>query len=407
MTNEQDPLTMLPARYNDLVSADQIAAWTDKYFMKTAKIAAQAVSDDGGDGTEVTYALFNRQPLIFAPGYVLSWLDRVAKTAGFQIRADLRYDEGDRVDAGEPALFLTGPMHLMAPLETHMLQKMGPCYVAAYNAWKMARALPDVTFLAMDARHCAGMEMAEIMAYGAGVGSRAAQKDGARGFIGNATDATAHYFGNDQGYGTMPHMLIGYYESTAESALAYHKAFPDEPVTVLVDYYGREVSDSIESARALPDLARAGRLSVRIDTNGARYLEGLDRDKSYAVLDRFAPRSFRGQDLSDSELGHLLGTGVSAAAVWHLRDSLDRAGFESVKIVASSGFTPEKCRMMGAANAPIDVVGTGSYLPMEWTKTYTTADVIAYDGRYKVKEGRAYLIDRHQNGKSRKKLRLG
>ncbi len=50
-----------------------------------------------------------------------------------------------------------------------------------------------VAFLAMDARHCAGLEMAEIMAYAASVGSdRARRKVSAIGFIGNATDATAH-----------------------------------------------------------------------------------------------------------------------------------------------------------------------------------------------------------------------
>ena len=65
--------------------------------------------------------------------------------------------------------------------------------------------LPRTAFLAMDARHCAGTEMAEMMAYAASVGSdRARRKADARGFIGNATDATAHYFGNPKGLGTMP-----------------------------------------------------------------------------------------------------------------------------------------------------------------------------------------------------------
>ena len=36
--------------------------------------------------------------------------------------------------------------------------------------------------------------------------------------------------------------------------------------------------------------------------------------------------------------------------------------------------------MMAAANAPIDVIGTGSYLPELWSETYATADIIAYDG---------------------------
>ena len=35
--------------------------------------------------------------------------------------------------------------------------------------------LPNVGFLAMDARHCAGTDMAELMAYGASAGSAKAQ----------------------------------------------------------------------------------------------------------------------------------------------------------------------------------------------------------------------------------------
>jgi len=89
-------------------------------------------------------------------------------------------------------------------------------------------------------------------------------------------------------------------------------------------------------------------------------------------------------------LRHLVGSGVSAAAIWLLRRTLDEAGFTLVKIVASSGFGPAKCRMMAAANAPIDVIGTGSYLPELWSETYATADIIAYDGVPMVKAGREF-----------------
>src|SRR3546814_8154590 len=93
----------------------------------------------------------------------------------------------------------------------------------------MCADLPKVAFLAMDARHCAGTEMAELMAYAASVGSeRARRKVGAVGFIGNATDATAHYFGLDAGLGTMPHAFIGYAGSTLRAAEMYDETFPDE-----------------------------------------------------------------------------------------------------------------------------------------------------------------------------------
>ena len=57
--------------------------------------------------------------------------------------------------------------------------------------------------------------------------SRAAQAEGAKGFIGNANDATAHWFGAPKGYGTMPHALIGYAGSTVRAAEMFHETFPD------------------------------------------------------------------------------------------------------------------------------------------------------------------------------------
>src|SRR3546814_15361599 len=104
--------------------------------------------------------------------------------------------------------------------------------------------------------------MAELMAYAASVGSeRARRKVGAVGFIGNATDATAHYFGLDAGLGTMPHAFIGYAGSTLRAAEMYDETFPDEPMTVLVDYFAREVTDTLTCCRRFPRRAAAGQLS--------------------------------------------------------------------------------------------------------------------------------------------------
>jgi nicotinate phosphoribosyltransferase len=191
----------------------------------------------------------------------------------------------------------------------------------------------------------------------------------------------------------MPHALIGYAGSTLRAAQMFRETFPDEPLTVLIDYFAREISDALEVARGFPDLAAAGQLSLRIDTHGGRYIEGLDLNRSYEVLARAAPQSIRGYR-SEGDLRYLVGTGVSAAAIWHLRQSLDAAGFPTVKIVASSGFSPAKCHMMAMANAPIDVVGTGSYLPENWTETYATADIVAYDDKPMVKLGREFLFDK-------------
>ena len=93
-------------------------------------------------------------------------------------------------------------------------------------------------------------------------------------------------------------------------------------MTVLVDYFGEEVTDALAVCRRFPQLAGDGRLAFRLDTHGGRYLEGLDPARSYEVLDVHAPKAIRGYR-TEAELRYLVGTGVSAAAVWHVRQQLD------------------------------------------------------------------------------------
>ena len=371
----------------------EVERLSDKYFLKT-----KAVVERFGDVT-VTYAVFMRRPVIFTPRLAINWLNAIALARGTRFDIQLHHREGAWVGAGEPLLYITGSLRHLIDLETIYLQKIGPACVAAYNAYAMCVDLPKVAFMAMDARHCAGGDMAEMMAYAASVGSETARREaGAVGFIGNATDATAHYFGRDQGLGTMPHVLIGYAGSTVRAAEMFDETFPDDQLmTVLVDYFGREITDALAVCRRFPERAAAGRLAFRLDTHGGRYIEGLDIGGSYAVLDRHAPRSIRGYR-TESELRYLVGTGVSAASIWHMREQLDAAGFDKVKIVASSGFTPAKCKTMAVAEAPIDIIGTGSYLPDSWTETYATADIIAYDGKPLVKLGREFLLRRDGTG---------
>ena len=359
---------------------------TDTYFRNTRRIV-----EANGD-CEVEYAVFMRRPVTYAGRLAIEWLQAMARHRDVTIEVDQPHVEGAWVGSGEVLCFLRGPFSALVDLETIFLQRLGGCCVAAYNAYNMCVELPEVAFLAMDARHCAGSDMAELMAYGAAVGSKKANaKTGARGFIGSSTDATAHFFGQEHGMGTMPHALVGYAGSTLRAAEMFHELAPDAPLTVLVDYYGREITDSLEVANRFPDLAASGQLAFRLDTHGGRFVEGLDTPESYAVLDRHVPYATRGYR-TDAELKHLMGTGVSVAAVWYLRETLDKNGFDKARIVASSGFGPDKCRMFSFAKAPVDLIGTGSYLPQIWSETYATADIISYDGKPCVKSGREFLL---------------
>ena len=163
---------------------------TDHYFKLTKKVV-----EKHGD-VDVTYAVFMRRPVIYCPKIAMDWISSVVTSRGHILNIQECFIEGAWVGAGEVLMYISGKLSVLTDLETLYLQKLGGACVAAYNTFGMASDLPKVGFIAMDARHCAGAEMQELMAYGASVGSKKAQKEqGAIGFIGSANDITSHFFG--------------------------------------------------------------------------------------------------------------------------------------------------------------------------------------------------------------------
>jgi nicotinate phosphoribosyltransferase len=314
-------------------------------------------------------------------------------------------------------------MRNLVKLETQMLQRVGFSCISAWNAYRMCSELPEVPFLDMAARHCApdegGTGMMAACAYGASIGSNQAKLQGAKGFIGSSLDITAHYYGAESGMGTMPHALIGLAGSTARATEMFIEGNPnDKFIVALVDYFGREYTDALECAawfREAKQPEQGKVLGVRLDTHGGRFAEGLDYESSIAIVEDWLHIKGR-WPLVQHVMGHdafdvvddaakdrvaktLFGTGVSAANIIQMRRILDthggdvRGSGKDVKIVASSGFNLRKCRVMARARAPIDMVGTGSFLPDTMPETYATADIVAYDGRPMVKVGREWLRD--------------
>lgn len=364
---------------------EKINSQTDNYFLKTKKIISKF-----GD-KQVTYAIFLRRPGILAIKMAVDWIKFVASKRKIKIILKSPYKEGDWFGAGEPILYITGSMKNLVDLETLYLQKIGPSCIAAANAYQMCIDLPKSSFIAMEARHCAGTDMSNMMSYAASVGSKSAKKKKAKGFIGTSVSETSKYFNLNSGLGTMPHALVGYAGSTMEAVRMFHATFPKENIVILPDYFGKEISDSIAVCKEYGQLVKKNKVLVRLDTPSGRYIEGLDLAKSYNVLEKFSPQSIS-EYRSEEELKHLVGPGVSAAAIWYLRSKLNDEGFNKVKIIASSGFTNNKCKAMALAISPIDVVGTGSFLPEKWSETYATADIIKYGNEKRVKVSREYLL---------------
>jgi nicotinate phosphoribosyltransferase len=390
------------------LAAGPVASQTDKYFTNTSRIVGA-----NGDA-EVTFAVFMRRRVVAA----LEPTIRLVKRLVPDVRIKRFVNEGEVVPSERKLMEITGSMQKLSEVETLLLQKTGfPC-VSANNAYEMCLAIPNAGFMDMHARHASGAEMNILAAYGAAVGSAAAKRanPAVRGFVGSSQDMTAPFFGSKTGMGTMPHALVGYTGGDVlESLKMFAATIPEaKSLVALVDYTGEEISDSLRCARWFYEeakLQKAGKtFGVRLDTHGGRFAEGLDYEKSvetvghwldvsgeYNIVEQIlGGRAFQldpSNILVDKVRRILFGKGVSVAAIIHARLALDRAGFADAQIVGSSGFDPQKCQIMGAARAPLDLVGTGSFLPATLTETYATADIIAYNGQRRVKVGREFLFD--------------
>jgi nicotinate phosphoribosyltransferase len=389
-------------------AAGALSAQTDKYFTNTARIVG-----DNGD-TEVTFAVFMRRRVVAA----LEPAIRLARTLVPGVKIKRFAEEGDVVPSERKLMEITGSMKALSEVETVLLQKIGfPC-VCANNAYEMCLAMPGASFMDMHARHGSGAEMNILAAYGAMVGSRAARHKtrGVKGFIGSSQDLTAPLFGAKGGMGTMPHALVGYANGDVLSALQmFEKSIPEaNSLIALVDYTGEEIQDSLRCAKWFFEDARLHEkgktFGVRLDTHGGRFAEGLDYEKSvdavgawldvsgeYTIVEQvLGGRAFQldpSNILVDKVRRILFGKGVSVASAIHVRRALDNAGYKDAMIVGSSGFDPQKCQIMGAAKAPLDMVGTGSFLPATLTETYATADIIQYGSEKRVKVGREFLFE--------------
>ena len=88
------------------------------------------------------------------------------------------------------------------------------------------------------------------------------------------------------------------------------------------------------------------------------------------------------------DMGDFKPTGVNIPLVRRVRDALDSAGHEHVKIVVSGGFDAPRIREFERLEAPVDSYGVGSSL-LRGSNDYT-ADVVLVDGRECAKVGRRW-----------------
>jgi nicotinate phosphoribosyltransferase len=259
--------------------------------------------------------------------------------------------EGDEIEPYETVMTIEGDYRLFAHLETVYLGCMARRSLVMRNVREVVEAAAGKQILFFPARHDHW-----LVQTGDGWAAHVA------GAIGVSTDANASWWGG-RGIGTVPHSLIATYGGdTVAASKAWASQYAHEMnVTVLVDFWNDSVKTAIEVADALGD----DLWGVRLDTS-----EKLVDRSLWEEMEEFTP------------------TGVNHVLVQKVRDALDAAGHERVKIVASGGFTPEKIRDFESRGVPVDAYGVGSSL-LRGENDFT-ADIVLVGGEPCAKVGRRY-----------------
>ncbi len=218
--------------------------------------------------------------------------------------------EGSVVFAYEPVMTVRAPLAEAALIETALLQIIGCQTLAATRADRMVSAAHGLPVIEMSARRASNSTAAVFAA-------RAA-------YIGGAAATTCTIAGQRLGIpltSVMPHSFVQSFES---EYAAFERWIEDSlgPTVLTLDTYDTVSSGTDNAIRAI--LASRARkssdVSVRIDSGDIAYLSSRVREK------------------------------------------LDRAGLESVKIMASGGLDEYKVRALLRDGAPIDCFGAGGVI---------------------------------------------
>jgi nicotinate phosphoribosyltransferase len=259
--------------------------------------------------------------------------------------------EGDRIRPRETVMTIEGDYSLFAHLETVYLGSLARRSLIMRNVLEVVEAADGKQIFFFPARHDHW-----LVQTGDGYSAHVA------GAIGVSTDAQASWWGG-RGIGTVPHGLIAAYGGdTVKAAQVFAKHYHREMnITVLVDFDNHSTTTAIEVADAIGEQL----WGVRLDT---------------------------GEDMVDrslwDEMGGFKPAGVNPRLVEKVREALDEAGHEHVRIVASGGFTAQRIREFETAGVPVDAYGVGSSLIRG--ENDFTADVVLLDGKPCAKAGRRY-----------------
>ncbi|MCQ2793028.1 MAG: nicotinate phosphoribosyltransferase [Bacilli bacterium] len=259
-------------------------------------------------------------------------------------------NDGDLINANEPVLKVTGKYENFGFLESMIDGILARRSSVATNVHRVVRELNGKDIFSMADRQDE---------YNTQIG------DGYASYVAGirkvSTDAQGLWWGG-HGVGTMPHALIQVCGGDILKASdIYHKTYPNEQVTALIDYNNDVITDSLKLAKHLGKTLRA----VRVDT-------------SKSLIDHY---------FDDKDTSGFDPHGVCKELIFALRKALDDNGFNYVKIIVSSSFTAEKIKEWVKLNVPVDTYGVGTAFVNNMTVGFT-GDLVMLDGRNEAKEGR-------------------
>jgi nicotinate phosphoribosyltransferase len=319
--------------------------YTDVYF----NFARETLLADGRHPRVVMQVFQKKQAVLGGMDEAIAVL-KLCSEDWEELTVHALYD-GDDISPWETVMTIEGDYTLFAHLETVYLGVMARRTLVSTNVRRVVEAANGKPILFFPARH----DHHRVQT-GDGYAAHVA------GAIGVSTDAQASWWGG-RGVGTVPHALIAAYGgNTVLAATKFAENTADDVnVVVLVDFENDSVKTSLEVARALGD-----RLwGVRLDTSRTLVDRSLWHEMGY-----FDPR------------------GVNERLVRKVRDALDEAGFERIRIVVSGGFDAERIREFEDKGVPVDSYGVGSAL-LRGENDFT-ADIVLTDGLPSAKVGRSY-----------------
>lgn len=342
---------------------------TDQYFNNCRDIALRSKNLMG---TMVRYSVFTRED-----GIVVGANKSVAfiteNTFGpLKIWA---LKDGECFKSGQPVMIIEGLFMELVNLETTYLGNLSFSGAATVMN-QIVEAADGVPVIDMSARHFPWsiIEEAALAAY---IG-------GAAGTSTKAGYNYVHRFCNPGDkfklYASLPHAMAavtahiaekGELFPSVEAAMMFHETYPEKPITVLVDYEGHELDVAKQAFEVFGDKL----FGVRLDTHGGRQHQGTKDLSDFSLIESYfakkislrlsqVMRNFekmQGLEIGSSEK-YFFGNGVTAEATYVMRDFLDSIGAGNVKIVVSSGFNKKKVAAFKAVHAPMDFIGTGSWI---------------------------------------------